>query len=793
MAKKPKGVDPSEFTETFIDKDIGPLSMEYDQIHGASVNIARHIIDVIDGLKPVQRRALYTMYLKDKGTKFRKLASIGGDTLARFHPHSPGSVEDAVVHMGQEWNTGVCLVEPHGNFGAKSSPRAGASRYIKGKLSDFAQACFFEDYGDSVVDYVMAYDEETPEPKYLPAKYPNALVNGCMGVGYGLSSQIPSYNLREVLEATMKLLDDPNAPMILIPDSPTGADIIEGDFGQITEMGRGSYTMRCTYEVDPAENSITITSLPRLIYSDDIRKKIVDIKQAGGLPELVSMNDMSGKDIQIELMIRDDVNPYKFMRKLVKAVAGLERSYPVTMTAIKDMEVYDYSVRTLLLEWIKWRREQVRTVISHKRTKLLAEERTNDVKIFVMNGDNLEDTINIVRSSHNRTEIEQRLIQRYHDTEIKMDSLQAKVLSGMKMYEFSIDSYNACLKRREELREELKEVNEILNTENGVDGVIRDQLRDGIKRFGTPRKSKLVPRKISIKNHIDGSCILQVTSDGNITRVPASNIQEEPIPIDQNGFALLVDNDSAFIVVDHSGHHTFIKVNDIPLEAEVPLNRFAKGSVDGNIVAVLPYEIDSPKNVTLISKNGNIKRMKIGDIGASKKPLMALEKGDRIVRGVVTNNNSKKDLLIYTKDGMGQRLDPNSIRVTSPTAKGMNGFKLQPEDEIIGCYTIDTGENGYLLYVTSKGKMRLNQIDYLPVRDSKHDSMVKLIPMTSRDQLVSILGCNRADKVRVFYDNGNDEVIDIEKIPITTMSSAPRKTTEKQNAVNTNIMKAKIE
>ena len=159
----------------------------------------------------------------------------------------------------------------------------------------------------------------------------------------------------------------------------------------------------------------------------------------------------------------------------------------------------------------------------------------------------------------------------------------------------------------------------------------------------------------------------------------------------------------------------------------------------------------------------------------------------------MTNNNSKKDLLIYTKDGMGQRLDPNSIRVTSPTAKGMNGFKLQPEDEIIGCYTIDTGENGYLLYVTSKGKMRLNQIDYLPVRDSKHDSMVKLIPMTSRDQLVFILGCNRADKVRVFYDNGVDEVIDIEKIPITTMSSAPRKTTEKQNAVNTSIMKAKIE
>ena len=278
----------------------------------------------------------------------------------------------------------------------------------------------------------MGYDEETKMPIYLPAKYPNILLNGCLGIGYGASSNIPCFNFREVVEATILLMKHPDAPIVLIPDSPTGADIIEKDFAKMCNTGTGSYTQRCTYEVDAETNIITITSLPDQVTANNIREKIADIKEKNGLPELITMNDLSGKAIEIQLMIRDVVNPYKFIRKLIKEVAGLEKVYPVNITVTNDYESIDYSIKDLLLEWIKYRREQKRVVVSNKRTRLFTEQRTNDVKIFILNERNLEETIKIFRNSKNLEDIQKNLLNRYRDSEIRMDSVQAKTLSNMR-------------------------------------------------------------------------------------------------------------------------------------------------------------------------------------------------------------------------------------------------------------------------------------------------------------------------------------------------------------------------
>ena len=780
-----------EFNEKFIDKNIAKLAKEYDCIHGVNVNIARIAPEIIDGLKLVVRRALYVMYLKDQGKNFRKLATISGDTFGRVHPHSPVAIEDAIVNIAQEWNNSIPLIQGEGNFGAVSGDVAGASRYIKARLSEYAKACFFEDWKDSVVDMDLAYDEETMEPRYLPAKYPNILLNGCLGIGYGTASNIPPYNFREVVEATIMLMADPEANIVLIPDSPTGADIIEGDFGRLCEAGNGTYSMRCRYEIDAEDNTIKITALPYQITPNMIRKRIAEIKESNGLPELINMSDLSGKEVDLRLHIRDDVNPYKFMKKLIENIGGLEKSYPVNITVVNDYQSYDYSIKKVLVEWIKWRREQKRTVVSHKRTSLLAEQRTNDVKIFLMDENHLDDTIKIFRTSRNRNEIEKGLIAKYHDSSIRMDSLQAKTLSSMHMYELCIESYEECLKRREELIKEIKEVEEILVSENGIDKLIVAELRDGIKRFGTPRRSNVVPRKISVKTSVQGACILQLSSDGNIIRKAATNVYEEPVPNDNNGFAVRVDNDSAFIIIDENGYHSFIKVNDIPLDAEVPVNRYARQKINGNIVAMLPCDIDSDKCCTLISRKGMLKRIRIADMGPSKKPCIDLPKDDKLVRGIVTLIKSQKDLLIYTKEGMGQRFDPNTIRITSPMAKGGNGFKFKADDEIVGCYAINPEENQYLLYVTSKGKMRLNNIEYLPMRDSKHDAMVKLISLNDRERLASVVGCNKFDKVQVYFDDGISEIVDISKLEEGTMSSEPKKAVNK-NMVSSNIVKVKL-
>ena len=239
-----------------------------------------------------------------------------------------------------------------------------------------------------------------------------------------------------------------------------------------------------------------------------------------------------------------------------------------------------------------------------------------------------------------------------------------------------------------ECRQKLAEIDEILHTKNGIDKVIIAELRDGMKRFGSDRRSNVVPYKISTANVVEGFCIIQLSSDGTVIRKKATNAEEEPIPTDSNGFACVVDNDSSFILISDNGSHTFVKVRDIPLDSEFPVFRFTNKVLSGNIIAMLPVDMESNLCCTLISKKGNVKRFKISELGPSKKPVMQLEQDDKIVRGIVLKENSQKELLIYTRNGLGQRLENTSIRITAPSSKGVNGFKISPEDDIIGVYAI---------------------------------------------------------------------------------------------------------
>ncbi len=780
-----------DFNEKFIERNIADLAKQYDLIFAANVNIARQIPMLIDGLNPVKRRTLYIMSLKDGGKTFRKLASISGDVFGKAHPHAPTAIEGAMVGMAQEWNNSIPLLEGKGNFGSISGDRAGASRYIQGRLSAFAQDCFFSDK-DSVVDMELAYDEETMMPLYLPAKYPIVLLNGANGIGHmGVSCNIPCFNFREVVEATIKLMMNPKANIILIPDSASGASIVQTDFSKLCNTGRGSYSQRCVYNIDDQTNTISIVALPDGSSSNDVRARIAEIKEKGGLAELVNMADLSGAKVNLQLTIRDDVNPYKFMKKLISNVAGFQCTYPVTITIINNYHAYDWSIKDVLLVWIKWRREQKHVVMSKKRANLTAEQRINDIKLFIMNKENLEETIKIFRTSHNREEIESRLIKRYHNTPIRLDSLQARALSNMRMIELTIDAYNGYKEKAEELIKALKEIEEIMNTENGIDKVIIAELREGIKKFGTPRRSNVVPVKIETSAETEGFCILQLSSDGNILRKQATNAEEEPIPTDSNGFACIVDNDSSFILIDEKGYHTFIKVKDIPVDTEVPVSRYSKKPLDNKIIAMLPVDIDSNLCCFIVSRKGMMKKFHITDVGPSKKPIMVMDPDDKIVKGLIVKDKSQRDILVYTEMGLGQRLDPNLVRTTSPSAKGTYGFKVASNDEIVGIYSILPEQNQFILYVTLRGRTRLNNLSYLPTRESKHDSMVKLINILDRDKLVSVLGCNGLDKVQIYFDDGSTETLKISEMPEETMGAEPKKLVT-HNMIKSRVVKAKI-
>lgn len=767
----------------YTERDVGELAYDYNMIYAANVNLARMAADLIDGLKNVERRTLYIMYDSEHSNEFKKLHVISGDVLGKAHGHGPTSVEGTTVNMAQPWKNTIPLIEGSGNFGTSSGDDAGASRYITARLSKFCRKCFFSEWDDSVVDMVESgVNKHVKLPLYLPARYPFVLLNGSNGIGYGGSTDVPAFNFRELIETTIVLMKDPNANIVLIPDPPTGADVVEMDFGRLCRMGRGSFRERCRYEIDDVTNKITITALPENVTAFSVRTRIAELIETGEVPEILDIEDNSRSDIKIEITIRPDVNPYRLMRNIIekKLVPGLEVSVKIKLSIVHNRQTIDYSIRELLLDWIQWRRDQKNVVLMQKRARLIAEERMNDVKLFIMRPENLDDTIDIFRSGKNQSGIEKKLIERYRDTEIRMDTYLARILAKMQMVELCEEAREACLKRRDELRKELEEVAEILSTEHGVDKVIIGELREGVKLFGTPRRSNVVPQKISTSNNVDGYCVMQLASDGTITRSAATNIEGEPIPVDSDGFACIVDNDSSFILVNEKGAHTFIRAKDIPVDTPVPVMRFTKWPLPGSVVAMLPVDMEQTLHCILISRKGLIKRINIREI-FSKKPLIALDPDDRLNRGIVINQKSNKEILIYTKMGMGQRFSPMSIRVTSPSAKGSPGFKLADGDEIIGCFAINP-EKEYLLYTTGRGKMRLNNNGYLPTRSSKHDAMVQLITI-GRDRLISVLACNKYDVARVFLDDGTSEDVQIHFMKEATMSMPPTKQIQSSAAV----------
>lgn len=780
--------------EKFIDHNIAELCMQYDKIHGVNINIARITPDFCDGLKPVLRRALYIMYLmnKDKGRQFRKMAAISGDTAARLHHHSTTAISDAVVGSAQPWKNSIPLVDIQGSLGSVSGEKPGADRYIYGKLSNYAYDCFFADFEDSVVDMIMGADEDTLEPVSLPSKYPNILLNGTLGIGYGLACNIPSMCFKEVVDATIELIHNPEANIILIPDSPSGCDIIQGDFYKLTNNSIGFYKMRCKFDIDATNNIVSIIALPYGVEGDSVVARIAEVKTNGNeFPELVDMEDLSTENINIRLQLRNDANPYKFIKKLIKNVGGLEKAYPMNLNISNEYRIHELTLKELLLEWIKYRREQQRVVINYRRTVLQGEQRTNDVKIFLMRPENLDRTIKIFKDSNNKQEIEHRLIEEYRNSEIHMDSIQAKTLAEMRMYHLSKDEYKKCLDRQEELIKELDIVDDILKNPKGIDSVIISQLREGMKKYGVPRRSNIVPQELSFDNEIDGHCILNLSSDGKIIRQACSDVEDiEPVPTDSSGFAVQVGNDDSFIIVDEDGLFSFIRVKELPIDEETSIHRYLKQPL-GKIVAMIPFSFESKLSCVLISEQGMIKKVMINQMTPSKRPCIGLENGDKLLGSIIVKPKSVRDILVYTKEGMGQRIDPNDLRITSTLSKGWLGFKLPKDDKIVGCYSINPKENQYLFYMTAKGKGRLNIIDYLPARNSKQEKMVRLININNRDELISIIGCNRTDKVQVFYQDGKSETIELEHLREETMSSEPKKLTER-DAVSNSIVKVKL-
>lgn len=774
--------------EQIIRKNLAEECENYIKLFGANKNLYRIIPSMIDGLKPVQRRFLYSLY-KGKGrTQFIKMAKAAADTTAAYHPHGSASVEDVGAKMASPIANNLTTVEGQGNFGSYKSDEAAASRYIECKLSKYALECFFKDFDISNVDMKPTYTGDDVEPEYLPAKYPNALINPQLsGIGYAFASNIPPFNFKEVLEATITLLKNPDAKVMLIPDSPTGADVVDdGQFPRINSEGIGTFTLRGRCEVDSQKNIITITSIPLQTTIDDIIRKIVELREKKVFDEIKDIKDYSGeRNVRTLIYLDQNANPYQTIEKLYTKGTGLKKTYPVGLKMVDDYRDFDFGVKSFLLEWISYRRDTVRSSFNSKLIATMEEKNINDALLLILKGDNAEATIKLARNSADRNAFAKALMQKYG-----INSQQASTISNMRIQAFTKDAYAGYKAKAPELIAQIKELEATLDNDEKIDEVIIQQLKEGIKMFGTPRKSAVV--KESEEDEIESTDhVVAISEDGFVKKVllSESNVGKIGEKLSTRTMVIPVNNERSLIVFDSNGIAYRLPVHTLPDATPdddgIPLARFCKDI--GKVVAVLrqPTKGQLEKHSIFgifLTRKGIMKAININEMSSNFKTMSVINvtDGDELVNVACSIDKSINNIVIYTDGGNGLRKELSDIPIMKPAAQGKSMISLAKGDHCVGFNGISSKDK-FILYVTDLGRAKVTEMKYFPL--AKKKEMVSLLSMDSNERLVRVCGIQPGSKILAYTKTGSEEIPSGD-VPLLTRAAAPKKVFKCGNSRN---------
>lgn len=775
--------------ERIENRNVAEAAQEYSCNFAANKNLLRAIVSLQDGLKPVARRLFYSWWEMDgkpqststenlKKMQFYKVASITSNSMQNYHPHGDTAAASMVGTEGQYWNKNVMTIIPQGSFGNVRGDVVASGRYIEAKMSPYTVDCFFDEFDYYCVPMLPSYTGRKMEPEYLPAKYPHILFNGALSsIGTGLSSNIPPFNVAEVLKATIKLLHNPDEKIMLIPDSPTGADIVDnGNFKRINDVGVSSFTLRATASIDYENNIINISSLPISMTSDEVLNRIIELKKKKAFEEIVDFVDGSKNgEVDLKFILSKSANPNKVLKELYKRDTGLKKTYPVGITYINDYKPYTTGIKGLLLDWIEYRCGVVRSMLNNKLQMLQEKIHMNDVLLMVFCEQNAEETLKICKNSNSRSETVEKLMKRY-----KITSLQAQTIADMRLYHFNKDSYNRFKELAKKYKSDIDEVIKILNDDNLLRDYISKQLEDGIKKYGRARKSKIVKDKdengskmdVADTNHLIG-----ISSDGFIKKIGDDNSSIGIIGKENaNTMCMVANNRDSLIITDHHGYVTKIDVSIIPDmkydDIGIELQRFYKvqGEVKG--VLLIPYE-SSMKDyntigITFFTAKGIVKRVKLSEFKGAKESISGIivSDDDYVTRTMFIHENSVNDIIIYTNKGNGIRLPISEIRTFGKTAKGTKLVNLSEDEEVVGA-DILIKSNKYIFYVTNKGNCKLTESKYLP-QMKRGENVITLINLGNKEDLVSVCGFDKKDVINVFRKNNEMVSLTFKDIPVLT-------------------------
>ena len=698
--------------------------------YAMSVIIARALPDVRDGLKPVQRRILYSMIELNNGPDkpHRKCARIVGDTMGKYHPHGDSSIYGALVNLAQEWSTRYPLVDGHGNFGSVDGDGAAAMRYTEARLSKISME-MTADINKDTVDFVPNFDETEKEPVVLPSRFPNLLVNGTSGIAVGMATNIPPHNLREVINAVVKIIDDQIdengetsmkdiLQIIKGPDFPTGAEIL-GTRGieEAYRTGRGKIRVRAVTNIEPMQNGknrIIVTELPFMVNKARLIEKIAELvrdKKVDGITDLSDQSSREGMRICIEL--RRDVNPNVILNQLYKHTQ-LQDTFGVIMLALVNNEPKVMNILDMLKYYLKHQEEVVTRRTKYDLNK--AEERAHILQGLLIALDNIDEVIKIIRGSKNVQEAKAELISRFDLSEVQAQAIvdmRLRALTGLEREKLEAE-YAELMKKIEEYRAILADRKLLL-------GVIRKEILVISEKYGDERRTHIGYDEfdISMEDLIPReNVVITVTNMGYIKRMSMDTFKS------QNrggkgikGMQTLEEDFIRELFVTTSHHYIMFFTNKgrvYRLKAyEIPeAGRTARGTAvinllqlmpDEKITATIPIkEYEDGKYLFMATKKGLVKKTPIQDYMNVRKTGLAaisLREDDLLIEVKVTDN--AQDILLVTKYGQCIRFNEKDVRSTGRVSMGVRGMNLSDNDEIIGMQMSSQGKD--MLIVSEKG------------------------------------------------------------------------------------------
>ncbi len=716
-----------------VHRDIEKEMRESFLAYSMSVIVSRALPDVRDGLKPVHRRILYTMYenglTPDK--EYRKCADTVGTVLGRYHPHGDASVYDAMVRLAQDFSMRYPLVDGHGNFGSLDGDPPAAYRYTEARMDKMALD-MLTDINKDTIDYMSNYDDRLKEPVVLPSRFPNLLVNGSVGIAVGMATNIPPHNLTETIDAVQTLIKNPDCTLdelmqhIKGPDFPTGG-IIMGRAGirAAYATGRGRITLRGRAKIEDIKNRtcIIIEEIPYMVNKKRLIENIADLAKDKRIDGIHTIRDESDKDhdVRIVIELKKDAIAQVVLNHLYQ-YTQLQDTVGVIMLALVKGEPKILSLKQMLTEYIDFQVEVIR-----RRTKFdldKAQARAHILEGMVIAAENIEEVIRICRTSENITEIKQRLMARFTLTEI-----QADAIAQMRMYQLSNMERKKIDDELAELNAKIKDLTEILASHERVLEIICNELEEIKRKYGDERRTSIenVSGEVDVEDLIPvEDCVVTLTNIGYIKRQPISEYKTQKRG--GKGVSAIKQRDEDFIqeMFISSTHDDVLFITGKGIMYKLRCYEIAEGSKQSrgvNVINMLPLAEDEKiaamikttdyedgKFLIMVTKNGKIKRTPLSAYKNVRKNglrAVGLDDGDEIAGVRLTDGSAQ--VIVATRNGYAIRIDETQMRPMSRTAHGVKAIKLRDGDYVVSIARVREGAS--VLTVTDKGLGRRVKLD----------------------------------------------------------------------------------